>query len=150
MSEITFPVGLGGAYGGAAARIPVLLWVWQLIAQCFCWCALTLHTRNQTQSSSASLYMLVVSNILFSTPAVTLLMVRKFGVKQQTCWGCRERCESLCVKRWWLMLSCTFLHPSCLPSYVPQCPGPQYVISLPLWTKARNVIQAMTVNHQVP
>lgn len=47
------------------------------------------------------------------------------------------------------MLSCTFLHPSCLPSYVPQCSGPQYVISLPLWTKARNVIQAMTVNHQV-
>lgn len=94
-------------------------------------------------------YRLSVSNVLFSTPAVTLLVVRTFGVKQQTCWGCRERCESLCVKRWWLMLSCTFLHPSSLPSYVPQCSGPQYVISVPLWTKASNVIQAMTVNNQV-
>lgn len=149
MSETTFPVGLGGACGGAAARIPVLLWVLQLIAQHFCWGAPTLHTRNQTQSSHVRLYMLDVSNLLFSTPAVTSLMVSKFGVKQQTCWGCRERCESLCVKRWWLVLSCTFLHPSCLPSYVPQCSGPQYVISLPLWTKARNVTQAMTVHHQV-
>lgn len=141
MSETTFPVGLGGAFGGAAARIPVLLWVWQLIAQHFCWCALTLHTRNQTHSSYVGLYLSDVSNVLFSTPAVTSLMVRKFGAKRQKCWGCRERCESLCFKRWWLILSCTFLHPSCLPSYVPQCSGPLYVISLPLWTKARNDIQ---------